>query len=98
VKKWVEEPGKIAAQEERRDSGLVSLKSHGDDVAHEFHVFPDVLRQATIRARHGYGRPPRVERLLVSPGFHCPGPRRLFLHVAYAGEILIELRLIGTAD
>jgi hypothetical protein len=94
----IEQAGKIAAEQEGDDAGLVGLEGEGGEVAHQLHVLADVFGQAVVGPFHG------EERLagfaggvggFVGLGTH---PVDALLHFADAGEVFVELGLVVGAD
>ncbi len=98
VEERIKEAGEVAAEQEGGDAGLVGLESERDDVAHEPHVFANIFGEAVIGARHRERGTSLVARAVVGRVFHRPGALDPFLDLANAGEILVELPLIGAAD
>ena len=98
VEERIKQTGKVAAQEQGGDTGLIGLESQGDDVAHEPHVLADVFRQAVVRTRHCQGRAPAVLGAVVGLVFLDSRAADPLLDFPHACEILVELRLIGPAD
>ena len=85
----------VVVELEGADPGGVGLESQHKDVAHEAHVFDDILGVAVFRpgdVRLGQGRAPALE-------FPAPaGVVDAFLDLAHRVEVLVELLLVTAAD
>ncbi len=98
VEERIEQSREVAAKQQRGDPRLVGLERQGDDVAHQPHVLADIFGQAVVGPGHRDGGAPAVLGPVVGPVLHRAGAFDPLLHLADAGEILVQLGPIGVAD
>src|SRR5262245_17309729 len=90
VEERVEQPRQIAAHQERRNACFVRLKRKCNDVAHEPHVFADVLGKTVVRALQTTNGWPWA--LGGSDALHTP------FHFTHTLQVFIELGAVATGD
>ena len=91
VQERIEQPGDVAAQQQRGDARLVGLEGQRDDVAHQPHVLADVLGQAVVGARHRRRHPAAIARPRVGLLLRRAHVLRALLDLADAGQVFVEL-------
>ena len=90
--------GKIARENQRGDAGFVGLERQRDDVAHQPGVLAQIFGQAVVRPLHREQRLPLSFGAVFGLVLVDAHPFDVLLDVAHAGQIFIQLGLVGGAD